>query len=650
LNATASVAGSFAYNPLTNTLLNAGANQSLSATFTPDDANNYAIVNRSVTINVSKANQTITFAGLGAKTFGDADFAVSASSDSGLTVGFAATAGNCSIINGNTVRITGAGSCEITASQAGDGNYNQAASVARSFTINQATQTINFGALGSKFIGNGGIIVSATGGNSGNAVTFASSTTSVCTSGGTNGATVTFVGLGTCAITASQAGSGNYGAATSASQSFQVNADPTTVTLDTTGHNFINFECATNVISATVRDSVTGAWIQNATVNFVIGSQTVSATTDANGKASAAIVLNQQPGSVTVSASYAGSGNGYNSAGSASTTKTIGASTNVGPGQNASSLYTGSLYYWTTSSTSSTATLTLSATLKDTLASCLGDITKAKVSFYISTGGSFSPVSGAQNLPVGLVNPTDTSVGTASAISQYNIGNNQSVTLTVRVVVSGQYNLDTTQYDQLITIGKPGQANSLMGGGQIKNDGNPFPANGYLGLNSVNSSFGSQVKFNNSGTNPQGQVQVYIRSCNNSDGTLDPNCDPNKPETHHVYFIKSNSISELSMINGSASFGSKTNVSEVLANGSKVGLDGGGTMQVIFTPFGKTIPRDMYVGSSSTCTNQQGCMSITAYKSTGGVWYSSSWGQGAGTTAPHTYVKNVLPGGAIAVQ
>jgi hypothetical protein len=116
-----------------------------------------------------------------------------------------------------------------------------------------------------------------------------------------------------------------------------------------------------------------------------------------------------------------------------------------------------------------------------------------------------------------------------------------------------------------------------------------------------------------------------------------------------VYFIKSNSISELSTINGSASFGSKTNVSEVLANGTKVGLDGG-TMQVIFTPFGKTIPRDMYVGNVSTCTNQQGCMSITAYKSTGGVWYSSSWGQGAGTTAPHTYVKNVLPGGAIAVQ
>ncbi len=75
------------------------------------------------------------------------------------------------------------------------------------------------------------------------------------------------------------------------------------------------------------------------------------------------------------------------------------------------------------------------------------------------------------------------------------------------------------------------------------------------------------------------------------------------------------------MISGAASFGSKTNVSEVLANGTKVGLDGGGTMQVVFTPNGKAIPRDMYAGSSATCTNQQGCMSITSYKSGGGVWY-----------------------------
>jgi hypothetical protein len=81
--------------------------------------------------------------------------------------------------------------------------------------------------------------------------------------------------------------------------------------------------------------------------------------------------------------------------------------------------------------------------------------------------GSFSPVSSAQNLPVGLVNPNDPNTGTASAISQYNIGNSQSVTLVVRVVVGGQYNSSNSTYDVPVTIGKPGQTNSLMGGGEI---------------------------------------------------------------------------------------------------------------------------------------------------------------------------------------
>ena len=98
----------------------------------------------------------------------------------------------------------------------------------------------------------------------------------------------------------------------------------------------------------------------------------------------------------------------------------------------------------------------------------------------------------------------------------------------------------------------------------------PYPANGYLGLNSISSEFGSQVKYNKGGTNPQGQVIVYIRSCNNRDGSVDPLCDLSKPATWHVYFIKSNSISGLSLRNGSASFGSKTNVYEQLPDGSKL--------------------------------------------------------------------------------
>lgn len=93
-------------------------------------------------ITITTANQTITFAALGDKTFGDADFAVSGTSDSGLALSFAGS-GQCTV-SGSMVHIISAGSCMVTASQAGSGNYTAAVDVAQSFTIgNSALVTIS---------------------------------------------------------------------------------------------------------------------------------------------------------------------------------------------------------------------------------------------------------------------------------------------------------------------------------------------------------------------------------------------------------------------------------------------------------------------------------------------------------------------------
>src|ERR1019366_7028253 len=69
--------------------------------------------------------------------------------------------------------------------------------------------------------------VSATGGGSGNPVTFTSATTGVCT---VSGSTVTFVGVGTCTINANQAGNASYSAASQVQQSFSVVAKALTIT------------------------------------------------------------------------------------------------------------------------------------------------------------------------------------------------------------------------------------------------------------------------------------------------------------------------------------------------------------------------------------------------------------------------------------
>ena len=108
--------------------INAGAYQ-VSATISDPNYTGQA----TGTLSIGKAGQTINFGALPNKTYGDADFTVSAIASSGLGVSLAAL-GNCTI-SGNTVQITSAGSCTITASQGGNSNYSAAADVPQTFVI-----------------------------------------------------------------------------------------------------------------------------------------------------------------------------------------------------------------------------------------------------------------------------------------------------------------------------------------------------------------------------------------------------------------------------------------------------------------------------------------------------------------------------------
>ena len=184
----------------------------------PGDSSNNPAPDVSQSFTIAKENQTITFVALAAKTFGDADFSVAATSSSGLSVSFAA-AGSCTL-SGATVHIAGAGSCTVTVSQAGDSNYNAAPDVPRTFSIAKAGQTIAFGALPKKTYGAPNFRVGATA-SSGLQVSFAAS--GRCTASAT---TVHLTGAGTCTIIASQSGDGNYKAASPVARSFTVAPAP----------------------------------------------------------------------------------------------------------------------------------------------------------------------------------------------------------------------------------------------------------------------------------------------------------------------------------------------------------------------------------------------------------------------------------------
>src|SRR5205823_139923 len=86
----------------------------------------------------------IGFDAIADRTWGDADFGVSPVASSGLPVSLSlGAAGNCTP-SGASVHVTGAGSCSLIASQAGDSNYKPADDVTRTFAIRKANQSIAF--------------------------------------------------------------------------------------------------------------------------------------------------------------------------------------------------------------------------------------------------------------------------------------------------------------------------------------------------------------------------------------------------------------------------------------------------------------------------------------------------------------------------
>lgn len=129
-------------------VIGAGSNLTLT-NVTASQAGTYTVIvngaaggaTNSATLTVNKFNQTISFASLPAKTYGNAPITLSASASSGLAVSFSIASGPATI-SGNTLTITGAGTVIVTASQAGNGSFNAAAPTNQSFNVSAANLTV----------------------------------------------------------------------------------------------------------------------------------------------------------------------------------------------------------------------------------------------------------------------------------------------------------------------------------------------------------------------------------------------------------------------------------------------------------------------------------------------------------------------------
>jgi YVTN family beta-propeller protein len=100
---------------------------------------------QSFTLTIAKANQAIIFTGPGARTLSTTplSIAASASASSGLGVTFTSATPTICTVSGTNVTMLLPGTCTISASQAGNGDYNAAAPVQRSFTINAPDRMSN---------------------------------------------------------------------------------------------------------------------------------------------------------------------------------------------------------------------------------------------------------------------------------------------------------------------------------------------------------------------------------------------------------------------------------------------------------------------------------------------------------------------------
>ncbi|MEO6490473.1 MAG: YDG domain-containing protein [Ferruginibacter sp.] len=249
-----------------------------------------------LSFTIAMGNQTIT--GLPAtdsKTYGDIPYSLSATASSGLTVSYSSSNTGVATISGNQVTIVGGGSTTITASQAGNSDWNAATPVQQALTVNKASQTITFGLLGDKDDVDPDFPLTATS-TSGLTVSYASSNTSVIV---ISGSTAQIVGAGSSTITASQAGDANYLPATDVLQVQNIN--------NTSLQNqTITFNPLSNKIYGDAPFQLTASASSGLTVSY-ISSNTAVATVSGD------MVTIVGPGTTTITASQAGNGS-YNAA------------------------------------------------------------------------------------------------------------------------------------------------------------------------------------------------------------------------------------------------------------------------------------------------------------------------------------------------
>jgi ELWxxDGT repeat protein len=173
-----------------------------------------------------RAFQKISFNDFQTKTFTDTDFAIPASSTSGLPLSFQSSDTTIARVLNGMIHIVGVGTVTITASQDGNDDFDKASQISETLTITKGSQKIDFPAITAKNIDDQSftLIANAT---SSLPITFSSSSSKISINGGA----VKMTSPGKVTITAQQSGNTNYDSAASVTQEFCINPVKPSITL-----------------------------------------------------------------------------------------------------------------------------------------------------------------------------------------------------------------------------------------------------------------------------------------------------------------------------------------------------------------------------------------------------------------------------------
>ena len=281
--------------------------------------------------------------------------------------------------------------------------------------------------------------------------------------------------------------------------------------------------------------------------------------------------------------------------------------------------YTGAVFASTSSVSTSTANVTLAATIQDITAVTAdpafdpdaGDIRNATLTF-VNRDASNAVLCTA---PIGLVNASDPKTGTATCTWVANIGTGDSVQFTVGIIVGNYYTRNASTDNTIVTLSKPLATEFITGGGYLTLTNSAGLKAGDAGSKN---NFGFNVKYNKAGTNLQGNMNIIVRSGG------------------RVYQIKGNAMTSLTTqpapcvsVPCAATFNGKANIQDITDPNNPISVDGNAALQITLTDKGEP-------GSNDS-------IAITVWNKSGGLWFASKW-DGAKT------VEQVVAGGNLVVH